>query len=71
MAACRPTARTTQPTEWASPIQTAPNARPMTIVGALGPVRRRRSLAVARVFVARPRVVAAARVGAVERRRLA
>jgi hypothetical protein len=42
----------------------------MTIVGALGPVRRRRVLVVAREFAARPRVVAAARVGAVERRRL-
>jgi hypothetical protein len=39
----------------------------MTIVGALGPVRRRR---VARAEAARPRL-AAARVGAVERRRLA
>ncbi|EWM65327.1 hypothetical protein MCBG_02461 [Micromonospora sp. M42] len=37
-AACRPAARNAQPTVWASPIQTAPAARPTNAAGA-GPRR--------------------------------
>nr|WP_258545274.1 hypothetical protein [Micromonospora provocatoris] len=40
-AACRPAARNAQPTECASPIQTAPTARPTNAAG-LGPGAGRR-----------------------------
>src|SRR5690606_2303672 len=51
VAACRPTARTAQPTACARLIQSAASARPVELIGLSARVRRRRAAAVVRRLV--------------------